>query len=95
MLEFGDIPQETDMTHSMLIPGTEKTQGGTGPDTSAGEPLFTGALRKPEARIIASERRNSPLALAILLIACAGILFIAFAPKGSFISQPSAVQSSR
>lgn len=49
---------------------------------------------KPARRVITSERRNSPLALAIFLIAYAGIMFVIFAPKGTFVSQPYSVSAS-
>lgn len=46
---------------------------------------------KPARRVIASERRNSPIALAIFFIAYAGLLFVIFAPKGTFVSPPYSV----
>lgn len=49
---------------------------------------------KPARRVITSERRNHPIALAIFLIAYAGILFLIFAPKDTFVTQPYSVSAS-
>lgn len=46
-------------------------------------------------RMILSERRTCPLALAIFLVAYVGILAVIFAPKGTFVSAPPTSQAER
>lgn len=38
--------------------------------------------------IVTSQRRNSPLALAVLLVVWAGLMVLVLAPKGTFAPQP-------
>lgn len=44
-------------------------------------------------RIVAAERKTSPFALAIFLVAYIAMLAIVLAPSGTFISQSGAAQS--
>lgn len=46
-------------------------------------------------RVIASERRTCPFALAIFLAAYVGILAVIFAPQGTFVSAPPTAQVER
>lgn len=52
-------------------------------------------MRRPDPnlagpRIIAPDRRNHPVALAIFLAAYLGILAVVFAPQGAVVTPPSA-----
>lgn len=53
------------------------------------------APRTVGPRMILSERRTCPLALAIFLVAYVGILAVIFAPKGTFVSAPPTAQAER
>ena len=43
-------------------------------------------------RIVEPERRNDPLALALLAVAVVGILVVVFAPKDTFVTEPGIVR---
>jgi len=50
------------------------------------------AIGNTGTRLIVSERRMCPFALAIFLAAYVGILAVIFAPQGTFVSPPSNAQ---
>ena len=43
----------------------------------------------------AKPRKNCPIALGVLALACAWVLVIVVAPKGTFSPQPGVVQTNR
>ena len=51
--------------------------------------------KKAVPRGTTKRRRNSPLALAVFALSCFAILVLIFAPKGTFVSQPTAAQAQR
>lgn len=57
--------------------------------------MRSAATRSTRLRSTISERRTSPLALAIFLVAYVGILAVIFAPKGTFVSAPATAQAGR
>lgn len=57
--------------------------------------MRSAATRSTRLRSTISERRTSPLALAIFLVAYVGILAVIFAPKGTFVSSPATAQAGR
>jgi hypothetical protein len=44
---------------------------------------------RPTARVIVSQRKSSPVALAIFALAYIGVLVIIFAPEGRFTAAPT------
>src|SRR5690606_12019042 len=55
--------------------------------------LMPGGTRATRARVIAPQRRNSPLALAVLLAVWAGLMVLVLAPTGTFGPTPAAAVS--
>lgn len=53
------------------------------------------AIGNSRHRVIASERRTCPFALAIFLAAYVGILAVVFAPQGTFVSPQPTAQTGR
>lgn len=46
-------------------------------------------------RIIEPERRNDPFALMLVAVAFIGLLFVVFAPQGTFTTSPATAQVHR
>ncbi|MGY6634195.1 MAG: hypothetical protein ACXIU8_10690 [Alkalilacustris sp.] len=57
--------------------------------------MRSSAIGNTRHRVIVSERRTCPFALAIFLAAYVGILAVIFAPQGTFVSPPSTAQAGR
>lgn len=56
---------------------------------------MSGQPERVMPRMIATSRRNCPVALTVFLAAYVGILAVVFAPEGTFVSQQTSVQSGR
>lgn len=46
-------------------------------------------------RVVPSERRNDPFALLLVAVVCIGLLFVVFAPRGTFTTGPASAQLHR